>query len=359
MKRIFLVPIEPLDNRYSKQWFEYLPKRLKEEFPNYEIINIAGYAIGYDKPMAGAFFNWACTCEYKASQAVSISQLFQNGEVHADDIFLFTDAWNPTIHSIKYISELNGIPVKCAGIWHAGWYDPTDILGFTIQNADWVRPLELSMYEAFDMNFFATIQHMDKFLDRHIGASHRKAYVCGQPYDYLSTIFDGASFEAKRKMVIFPHRLNEDKAPWVFDLIRDYVHNTLGRTDIDFVKTQELNLDKQAYYQMMKEAMVIFSANKHENLGVGTFEAMMLGAYPMLPNKLSYKEMYPADYKYPTIPDMYEPEMADFWQVVADEIVEKVDGYNHDTFTQILEDSQYIFKKYFTAALMIDCLRGL
>lgn len=61
---------------------------------------------------------------------------------------------------------------------------------------------------------------------------------------------------------------------------------------------------------MMKEAMVIFSTNKHENLGVGTFEAMMLGVYPMLPNKLSYKEMYTADYKYPTVIDMYDPEMA-------------------------------------------------
>lgn len=359
MRKIFLVPIEPLDNRYSKQWFEFLPKKLKEEFTDYQIINVAGYAAGYDKPTSGAFFDFALTCEYKASQAVTISQLFQNHEVQPNDIFLFTDAWNPTIHTVRYISELTNVPVKCAGIWHAGWYDPTDILGFTIQKPNWVSPLELSMFEAFDMNFFATVQHMDKFLYRHNGASHRQAYVCGQPYDYLSDIFQQASFTSKRKMVVFPHRLNEDKAPWVFDLIRDHVHNTLGRTDIDFLKTQEMNLSKSEYYNVLKEAMVIFSANKHENLGVGTFEAMMLGAHPLLPNKLSYKEMYPADYKYPITPDMYEQTSIDFWKVVSEDIVNTVDDYNEDTFNRILEDSKYIFKKYFTAALMMDCLRSL
>lgn len=354
---IFVVPIEPLDNRYTKQWYDYVPARLKTEFPDCNIVNIDGEATGYEKPQAGAFFNFASTCEYKASQAKTISQMFENGQVQTNDIFFFTDAWNHTIHTVKYISELTGIAVKCAGIWHAGWYDPTDILGFTIKNSDWVSYMEKSMYSAYDHNYFGTQQHKDKFFNRHTDLDQKAAIVCGYPLDYLSDIANLASFESKNKMVIFPHRLNDDKAPYIFDYIRNFVSNTLDRKDIEFVKTQELSLSKSDYYKKLAEAQVVFSANRHENLGIGTFEAMMLGAFPVVPDKLSYKEMYPKVYKYQTTENMYSDQ--EYWKLLALWIVDTVDNYNKETYDTIISDSKVILKKYFSCDEMIKHLRGL
>ena len=359
VRNIFLVPIEPLDNRYTKQWYDYVPMRLMQEFPDCQIVNVEGYANGYDNPQAGAFFDFAATCEYKASQAKIISQMFQRGDVQPNDIFFFTDAWNHTIHTVRYISELTGIPVKCAGIWHAGWYDPTDILGFTIKNCDWVNHMEKAMYCAYDQNYFGTVQHKQKFFKRHsdMNSLTDVAIVCGYPLDYLADIQGLSSFEAKKKMAIFPHRLNDDKAPYIFDYIAKFVREEMGRKDIEFVKTQELGLSKKEYYEKLNEAMLIFSANKHENLGIGTFEAMMLGACPMVPDKLSYKEMYPEHYKYEAKDEMYSDES--YWKMLALCIVDVLDNYTESAYNGIIEDSQQIFQQYFSCDEMIKHLKDL
>jgi hypothetical protein len=357
MRNIFVVPIEPLDNRYTKQWYDYVPARLTQEFPEHNIVNVSGNANGYEKPQAGAFFDFASTCEYKASQAVAISQLFENGKVNQNDIFFFTDAWNHTVHTVKYISELTGIRVKCAGIWHAGWYDPTDILGFTIKNTNWVSYMEKAMYSAYDHNYFGTIQHQDKFFDQHHDLNPHSSIVCGYPLDYLDELYTLSSFGKKKKMVVFPHRLNDDKAPYIFDFIRDYVHTELKRTDVDFVKTQELGMSKSQYYEKLSEAIVVFSANRHENLGIGTFEAMMLGAYPVVPDKLSYKEMYPKQYKYDAVKNMYMDEL--YWRELADKIVGVVDNYDQNVFDNVKTDSKQILSTYFSCDKMIEHIRKL
>lgn len=357
MRTIFLVPIEPLDNRYTSQWYDYIPDRLKKDFPDYNIVNVEGTATSYEKPQAGAFFDFASTCEYKANQAVAISQLFATGKVKSNDIFFFTDAWNHTIHTVKYISELTGIDVKCAGIWHAGWYDPTDILGFTIKNCDWVNHMEKSMYYAFDHNYFGTEQHKDKFFKRHSDLDKSSAKVCGYPLDYLNVISKLSNFESKTNMVVFPHRLNDDKAPYIFDYIKNFVNNTIDRPDIEFVKTQELSLSKSEYYDKLTQAKVIFSANRHENLGIGTFEAMLLGAFPIVPDKLSYAEMYPEKYKYKTTETMYSDQ--EYWKLLALLIVDAVDSYTADTYDQIITDSKSILKKFFSCDQMIEYLREL
>ena len=103
--------------------------------------------------------------------------------------------------------------------------------------------------------------------------------------------------------------------------------------------------------------MLIFSANKHENLGIGTFEAMMLGACPMVPDKLSYKEMYPEHYKYEAKDEMYSDES--YWKMLALCIVDVLDNYSESAYNGIIEDSQQIFQQYFSCDEMIKHLKDL
>lgn len=358
MKNIFIVPIEPLDNRYTKQWYTYIPSRIKTEFPNSNVVTIDGESESYNAPTAGAFLNFTATCEYKASQAKTIAQMFNAGTVKDGDLFFFTDAWNQTVHFVKYMAELTGTNVTCVGIWHAGWYDPTDILGFTIKNTGWVSHLEMSMYEAFDLNFFGTKQHQDKFFAKYTPSiDGSRAVVAGYPLDYLVDVSEKRSFASKENVVVFPHRLNDDKAPFIFDFIKSYVNERMGRSDIKFIKTQELNLSKDEYYKVLSTAKVVFSANKHENLGISTFESMMLGAYPFVPDKLSYHEMYPEHYKYKADETLYTDQQN--WELLALNIIWTVDSYTQDVFELVCNDSDLIFKRFFSCDAIMSKIKTL
>lgn len=356
-RRLFIVDIEPLDNRYTKQWFTWVPELCRRILGDqYEVRVISGNALGYLKPRAGAFFDFAATCEYKASQAVKISQLFSDGEVEPNDVFFFTDAWNQTVHTVRYISELNRIPVKCAGIWHAGWYDPTDILGFTIKRHAWVAHMEKSMYSAYDVNFFGTQQHLDKFMARHLQMrstrveEQSKAVVVGYPLEYIVDLVNDGK---KLDIVVFPHRLNPDKAPYIFDAIREKLRES--HPHIAFFKTQEADLSKEGYYNFLMKCKVVFSANRHENLGIGTFEAMMAGCLPIVPRKLSYAEMYQDPFLYDVADDFYENPPVDMLAAKVVDFVENYESYIPELDRQV----PYIMEKFFTGTEMMKELGKL
>ena len=356
MRKLYIVDIEPLDNRYTKQWQWYFPEvALAALHDIYNVENISGTAEGYDAPQAGAFFNFAGTCEYKASQAVKIARMFGDGTVKSGDYFLFTDAWNQTIHFVKYMSELTGIKVYMGGIWHAGWYDPTDILGATIENRAWAQSMEVSMYHALDQNFFGSSHNVNLFLETlQLEDIEKHQPRCYSPGVYpLDWIADLRNHQPKKDIVVFPHRLNYDKAPWIFDELRVEVQRT--HPHIEFIKTQEQNFTKQQYHEFLKTCKVIFSANRHENLGIGTFEAMSSGCLPIVPDKLSYHEIYDAPFKYDVGDDFYENFAAYKPRLVA-MIIDFVDNY--DQYVPQLESQlDHIQTTYFSGNKMFNDIR--
>lgn len=329
MRTLYIVDIEPLDNRYTKQWQRYFPQIAEKHLGDvFTVQNISGEADNYDAPQAGAFFNFAGTCEYKASQAAKIAKMFGDGTVKKGDYFLFTDAWNQTVHFVKYMSELTGIKVYMGGIWHAGWYDPTDILGATIENKSWARAMEVSMYYALDQNFFGSQHNLNLFLKtldlKNVESKEQRCFSPGvYPLEWIANL---RNHQPKKDIVVFPHRLNYDKAPWIFDELREEVQRT--HPEIEFVKTQEQNYSKEQYYEFLKTCKVIFSANKHENLGIGTFEAMSAGCLPIVPDKLSYHEIYAAPFKYAVDEDFYS-NFALFKPALANMIIDFVENYDN------------------------------
>lgn len=353
MKTIYIVDIEPLDNRYTKQWHYHIPRHMKKLFKTHEIVNISGDTSNYKDTTNGAFFDFNKTCDYKASQARKISQLFIDNKVKNGDVFFFTDAWNQTIHTLRYLCELNGIDIKVVGIWHAGWYDKTDILGMKIKNHAWVKNHELSMYNAYDINFFATNHHLDTFMAEH-SVDRKKAMLVGYPLDYLEDMIQ-PDFTDKQDIVVFPHRLNTDKAPHVFDWIRDKIQ--AHYPDILFVKTQEHNLDKDEYYKLLNKAKVVFSCSKHENLGIGTYEAVRLGCVPIVPDKLSYKEMYPISNRYHMDDTWYEKE--NVWVDVSERILHIVKTYDKNRYNESLNIAKHIRERYFSGEHMYHIISRL
>ena len=105
---IYLVTLEPLENRYTGQW----KKWIKEKFinDNFEVVEIDGNTLS--KNNKKSFLNFNLTNTWKSEQIIKIADLFNNNIIQNDDIFLWYDAWHYGIIALKYMSALNNIKVK-------------------------------------------------------------------------------------------------------------------------------------------------------------------------------------------------------------------------------------------------------
>ena len=316
MKNIFIVPIEPIDTRYTKQWYNFIPRAIdhaaKVNLTEVNVINVEGEQVP-PVPTPGAFLDFGATNIFKSSQLSTIAEQFQLGNVKPGDKFLFTDAWNPTAISVKYMSELLNIPVELHGMWHAGSYDPQDFLGRLIGDKPWVRHSEKAMFHCYDTNWFATDFHIDLFVNELFGPFNNKdvqkrsfdetkSYflnnnkICqtGWPMSYLYDVLEPYIYLQKNLQVVFPHRIAPEKQLDIFkDLEKSMPYYT-------WVVCQEKSLTKEEYHQILGESSIVFSANLQETYGISCIEGLICNAAPLVPDRLSYSEMYTDHFKYPS-----------------------------------------------------------
>ena len=292
---IYIVDIEAVDTRYTKQWKDYLPKQLRRA-TNDDVVVISGG----DTPQAttpGAFLNFGGTNVYKSKQLEKIGEMFCAGQIKDGDYFLYTDAWNPTVVQLKYMAELLGVDIAVGGLWHAGSYDPQDFLGRLIGDKPWVRHAEMAMFECYDDNFFASDFHVDMFtdvFDEDYAIDYDSIKRVGWPMEYLKGSLDSYKGMEKRDLILFPHRVAPEKQ---VDIFRDLA---MRLPQYEFVVCQEQQLTKNEYHNLLGEAKLVFSANLQETLGISWYEGALVDAIPMVPDRLSYSEMALPEFKYPS-----------------------------------------------------------
>lgn len=355
-RRVYIVNIEPLETRYTGHWYKYLPEQIEAyAYTNGEhlrVQNIDGEELSSDT--GAAFLNFVSTTNYKATQIARIAELFNNGDVQPGDIFLVTDAWNPCAHMIRYMSLLTNTPVKMFGIWHAGSYDESDIIARTFEEnnrTSWARDEERALFRLFDVNFVATVFHKN-LIERAFGPIHNLAVV-GFPMEYYRLMEPFATairqlkrgerpFEDQKKpMVVFPHRLSEEKN---YQYLRDCREDIWSQNSVELRFPQEENLTKDQYHEVLKESSAVVSANKQETLGIGTFEAVLMGAIPVVPDRLSYCEMYS---------DRYDPKTVNLVDEMGMAAIFKPDS---DTQQCINQETLATFEKYFCGHKMYDII---
>lgn len=289
---LWIFPIEPLETRYTGQWYRNIPDILRSSIGDtYNIIQVDGIQRS-SAPTPGAFLNFIDTNYWKSSQLISFMDM--ESMFTPSDVFLITDAWNPIVLQLKYISELMGYDWTFHGMWHAGSYDPNDFLGREIGDADWVRCLERSLYNAYDYNHFATEYHIDLFTKTLGVQGQDKIARTGWFMEYMKAELAPFRHFSKRDLILFPHRLSTEKQVEIF---RDLSKSI---PEYDFVVCQEKELSKNQYHTLLGEAKIVFSANLQETLGISCYEGSLLNAIPMVPNRLSYTEMYADEFLYPS-----------------------------------------------------------
>jgi len=349
---IHIVDIEAVDTRYTKQWKEHLPAQLRRA-TNEDVKVISGG----ETPQAttpGAFLNFGGTNVYKSKQLETIGEMFCKGEVEDGDYFLYTDAWNPTVIQLRYMAELLGVDIRLGGLWHAGSYDPHDFLGRLIGDKPWVRHAEMSMYECYDDNFYATDFHIDLFTDTmmdNYDVDMDKAIKVGWPMEYLKDSLVQYKGMEKRDLILFPHRVAPEKQVEIFRDLKERL------PQYEFVVCQEQELTKNEYHNLLSEAKIVFSANLQETLGISWYEGALVDAIPMVPDRLSYSEMALPEFKYPSAwTEDYDAYLHNRDKVIA-QIVNYMENYD-DLQVSLEKQRTKLNKEFFSGAALYDAIKG-
>jgi len=353
--KVFLVELEPVETRYTAQWKQYLPEQMRSAGLNVQVIE--GPSDAPQDTTPGAFLNFSGTNYWKSEQLKTIAQLFADGKVQEGDYFLYTDAWNPTVLQLKYMSELLGVKVRIGGMWHAGSYDPADFLGRLIGDAPWVRHAEMSMYECYDDNFFATQFHLDLFLntfwndDRDIDRQLlHKVHRVGWPMEYLADKLNEYKNLPKKNLILFPHRIAPEKQLDIFEDLAKHL------PQYDFVVCQNKKLSKHEYHTLLGQSKLVFSANLQETLGISWYEGIAVDAIPMVPDRLSYSEMALKEFKYPS---EWTTSYKSYMQY-REQVLQHVDYLmtNYDNLKSVIQEQKNkLADDFFSGSALYDVIR--
>lgn len=296
MSKIIYVPLEHIDGRYTVH--------LDRDIQNYllsqgrDFVKIMPTTATPPLPQ-GQFLNAAFTSKFKALQLAEIAQMYERGEVSSEDRFFFSDLWFPGIESLAYMNYFTGVEPEITGIIHAGSFTDTD---FVRDMERWAKNFEDVLFD-ISTEIFVASEFIKRDIVKKRIVNPYKITVTGLPLDF--TQLDRYDTQHKQDIVIFNGRLCDEKQPWLFDELARQVRNRLD-SDVQFLKTQELALDKTSYYKLLAQSKVVVSYALQENFGFGVAEAAYLGCTPVVPNRLVYPELYPEQYLYDTFEQSVE-----------------------------------------------------
>lgn len=352
---IWIFSLEPIETRYTAQWHSHVPALLKNKLGDrFNVVQIDGVQKN-SQLTPGAFLNFSDTNYWKSAQMCAFLEQHNQGKTSPNDHFIFTDAWNPTVIQLKYMSDLLGFNWTLHGLWHAGSYDPQDFLGRLVGNRPWVRHAEKSFFHAFDHNYFATQFHIDMFgknlLDANIGTMYNykesgKIVRTGWPMEYFKDILAPYKGMKKRDMILFPHRIAPEKQVEIF---RDLA---VHLPQYEFVVCQDKQLTKHEYHTLLGQAKMVFSANLQETLGISWYEGAVVDAIPMVPDRLSYSEMAFDTFKY----NSDWTESYESYEVYRPAVCNKIMQYmNHyeQFIPQVRKQTEALHEQFFSATDLV------
>ncbi len=353
---IYLVDLEYVETRYTAQWKTEFPQQIADQ-TGQDITVIEGPEDIAACTTPGAFLNFAGTNIYKSEQVKILGEYFNNNEIKNGDHFVFADAWHPGILNLKYMLDLFQIDATIHGLWHAGSYDPHDFLGRLIGDKPWVRHTELALFDAIDKNCFASNFHIELFVNTMFPGNNDPEYLnskivrTGWPMEYLGNYIQPQRL-VKEDIILFPHRDAPEKQLNIFqDLAKEL-------PQYKWINCNELNLTKPEYNSLLEQSKMVFSANLQETLGISCYEILMAGGIPLVPNRLSYVEMYDEIFKYPSVCTIDWKGYQDNKQMLIDKIVTMMENFQaQEIQTAIVDNRKRLQNEYFTATNLYQELR--
>jgi glycosyltransferase involved in cell wall biosynthesis len=305
---IWYLPIEPLDERYTEQWYRWFPEEFARQ--RAECRTIDGEALS-NEIQVGTFLDVNSTLHYKATQLRKVARLFHEGTIKNKDLFFVADVEFWGIESIRYLATLNGVDVKMAGFVHAGSYTRED---FMEKCAPFARHYERGWGAVFDLLFVGSEYHKGQLAERR-GVPDSKIVVSGNPYK-LGELGElvGAQNGAKENLIILTNRPDFEKRPGVsltvFESLklrhpdwRFLVTTSRRQWGAGELRERALELQrrgvieiregisKREYLCLLSRAKVMVSNTIEENFGYCVLEAMALDTIPIVPFGFSHPQL--------------------------------------------------------------------
>jgi hypothetical protein len=333
----FNVPIEPIANRYTIQWREWFDRGFQAHCDGddlYQTID-GDCGVELEQPSKADFMNPVSTSVFKAQQGSLLIRMIRlvSGALDPDltraenKIIVFLhDLYHPVVSQLVYLREVAKLPIKITGVVHAASYVPHDTLA---AHAEWSEFLEIVWFGYADTIIVAT-RYNKGLLEERVVLPRSQVKVCPFP---VSLGFGGV--DVKLDQIVFPHRLAPEKQPEQFDgLVAAFPHD-VG------IKTMEQCSSKLEYHAVLAQSKVAFSAALEETFGIAMVEATCRGCIPLVPDRLSYQEMYPAEYRYRSLEEAHTKCE---WFLRHYEHVVKTDSYQNmvKTFLDLYEPNKAV-----------------
>jgi len=159
--------------------------------------------------------------------------------------------------------------------------------------------LEYSWLSSFDLIFVGSEFHKRLLLESFPSLDlNEKLEVTGLPF-YPDEVSKFAKpFSERNIRVICPHRLDPEKQPFLFEELRERFS--------PFLFTYPIFKSKEEYYSQLGNAKVAVSLALQETFGYAMLEATAAGCVPLVPDRLSYQEIYPEDYRFKAWDELLE-----------------------------------------------------
>lgn len=329
---LIYVPIEPLTERYTEQWYRLLPEAFKAA--GFDVTVIDGTPLLENEIRTGAFLDINSTVHYKMTQLQKISSMFMDGKIKHGTIFFFGDVEFWGIESVRLLAQMNKVKVYLTGFLHAASYTRED--AFSIA-APYQKYTEVGWLAALDHVYVGSNYHKNQVVKLRLAPVNaleleERIKVTGNPL-FPEEYHFYANFQPKKPKVLMTNRFDEEKRP--LQTLALFCVLKQGFPDWEFVVTsgrKKLNLNEEAlramtergiefklgltktqYHQELEEAYMVVTHSIEENYGYCIAEALHYRCIPLMRSGLSHEEFIPKDW----------PNRSDFFFNSRDEALDK------------------------------------
>lgn len=290
MKKIWILGLEPLETRYTGEWYPQFKEVFKKFGVKYEFIY--GERIKMDL-QSKFFLDPLGTNLWKASQMTEMLKRFD--KVGDGDVILTWDFWHPGLECLAYVRSFLDKKFYVVGVAHAGTYDPWD-LTYQIGMGQYGKFFEEGWFKILDAVFVATQFHKDLILKTR-SVEESKIHVTGLPVDLKKVGRFAKKWKNKKNQIVFTGRRSVEKG-------FEEVLSLKDLWKLPIIVALDLGLTKPQYHKLLGESKVVFAPSKQETFGYGIVEGIANGCIPVVPDTLSFRDYVLPKYRYKEFTDI-------------------------------------------------------
>lgn len=281
--KVWLLPIEPFEERYTADWLRWWPQDLRAAGLDVEVVCGTD---GAGERKAGEWLDPCATWVWKGTQTAALAACWSR--IEDGDVILSLDGWGPATTAALYMRATTGKQVRVVVFMHAGAFDPHDFLTRS-GCSPWALHVERGWVTGADLVLCGS-EHACDLMRRHLWAGVRCAPV-GYPIKQHELARFSTPWNERAPLVLFPHRLAPEKGLNEWDEIVRVYGERYPDKSVQFVRSRDVYTGKDSLYEWMGRSRVVVSCARQETFGIAMQEAVALGAHPVCPDRLCYSEV--------------------------------------------------------------------